>query len=193
MLDGKHVGRGNLNIAGGRSDMRARHTGSRAARGFENGRLARGEMQWCWRPKPVRDQASFRTLDKSTAGVIRTHRACRAHNLLGGPPDKRRENRTGRRFPALSKPCVGGAARLTRPANLRCFPRVSPGEHHGLFDSNRSMICFFSFDETLGGGTAGGVMPAGPTPPTASLTPAVGFAESRPMLATKPLPGVMSV
>ena len=43
-----------------------------------------------------------------------------------------------------------------------------------MFVSNRSMICFFSFDETLGTGTAGGVMPAGPTPPTASLAPAVG-------------------
>jgi hypothetical protein len=46
------------------------------------------------------------------------------------------------------------------------------------------MICCFSLDDT-----SGGVIPAGPTPPTASLAPSAGFAESTPMLATKPLPG----
>lgn len=140
------------------------------------------------------DQASFRTLDKSTAGVIKTHRGCRIHNPPGRPPGKRQESIAGRRFPALSKTCLRARPPDSNGPHTPAAPQGNPpGKHHGLFDSNRSMICFFSFDETLGGGTVGGVIPAGPTPPTASLTPAVGFAESRPMLATKPLPGVISV
>ncbi|CAB3782083.1 hypothetical protein LMG28614_01364 [Paraburkholderia ultramafica] len=57
MLDGEHAGRRNLRVADDRSDMRARQTGSRAARS-EDGRLARGEALCCWRPTPFRHRAS---------------------------------------------------------------------------------------------------------------------------------------
>jgi hypothetical protein len=131
--------------------------------------------------------------------VIKTHCGGRAQNLL---ERLSREHYEICRRAAISLPFQNVSVRPKPAAPAHCAPQASllggpleesPEQHQGLFDSNRSMICFFSFDDTLGGGTAGGVIPAGPTPPIASLAPAVGFAESRPMLATKPLPGVMSV
>jgi hypothetical protein len=142
----------------------------------------------------------YRTQYKSTAGVIKTHCRARAQNLPTGSTRIAPGNPHEAVLPCPFKNlCVRPQAGRTHSLRPQASPEGSPlrglGDrgHQGLFVSNRSMICFFSFDETLGGGTAGGVIPAGPTPPTASLAPAVGFAESSPMLATKPLPGVMSV
>jgi hypothetical protein len=82
----------------------------------------------------------------------------------------------------LQTAAARGAAR--HGVSRRPAARTRP-QHQCLV--NMSMICCFSLDDT-----SGGVIPAGPTPPMASLAPASGLAESRPMLATKPLPGVIS-
>lgn len=77
-----------------------------------------------------------------------------------------------------------------------CVYRNRPGcqatrtIHQGLFVSNRSMICCFSLDVTLGG-----VMPPGPivpVAPLASLAAPAGTPESMPIAETKPAPGVTS-
>ncbi len=60
MLDGEHAGRDNLGVGNDRSDMlsyAARVKPGLALRS-EEGRPARGETLWYWRPTPSGGQAS---------------------------------------------------------------------------------------------------------------------------------------
>src|SRR5260370_37232002 len=113
-------------------------------------------------------------------------------------PSSATKIRASARFPCpfknlRARPRAGRTTHYAPKASPEGSPLWGTGGHQGLFVSNRSMICFFSFDETFGGGTAGGVIPAGPTPPTASLAPAVGVPQSPPDVAHEPLPRVLAV